>query len=348
MKDHSQKPASVHSVYSQAIYLALFAHVIIAATFGILRIYPLFFYNLFSIFFYLVAKLTLSPRHYRLTVSAVHAEIVFFAALTTVYVGWAPGYAFYLIALCSLVYICPYKNIYVPYFFSVGELFVFLGLKLYTNTHAPVAAIASGTALNYIYLFNATACFGVIIYAALISNISSIFTKKELMEQNQNLQALLHHDDLTQLYTRNYLLEKFNRAKESSHSTALIMIDVDNFKHVNDTYGHSCGDYVLFTISTIMQTVCPPQTDIGRWGGEEFVLLIHNMQKKEVLEQVQNLRKAVEAYHFHYSGTEFRITATFGVSFTEETGDFTSLVNLADERMYRGKQSGKNTVVADA
>ena len=168
------------------------------------------------------------------------------------------------------------------------------------------------------------------------------------MEQNQNLQSLLHHDDLTQLYTRNYLLEKFNRANEASLSTALIMIDVDNFKHVNDTYGHSCGDYVLFTISTIMQTVCPPKTDIGRWGGEEFVLLIHDLPKKEVLEQIQNLRKAVAAYHFHYSGVEFRVTATFGVSFTEETCDFTSLVNLADERMYRGKQSGKNTVVADA
>lgn len=346
MKEHSKAPNNVHNIYTQAILLCLLAHIVIASIFGILHIYSMLFYNIFSMIFYIIVWITLNPNHYRLTVAVVHIEVAFFAALTTVYVGWASGYSFYLIALCSLVYFCPYKNIYIPYFFSIAELIIFITLKLYTNSHAPLVSIPTDIAVNYIYLFNAAACFGVIIYAAFISNLSSVFTKRELMEKNNTLQTLVNHDQLTQLYTRSYLKEKFNKAQEASLSTALIMIDVDNFKRVNDTYGHPCGDYVLFTLSTIMQTVCPPKTDIARWGGEEFVLLIHDRSKEEVLEQIQNLREAVAAYDFHYSGIEFHITATFGIGFTEETADFSSLVNLADERMYYGKKNGKNTVIA--
>ena len=124
------------------------------------------------------------------------------------------------------------------------------------------------------------------------------------------------------------------------------MVDVDDFKKVNDTYGHSCGDYVLFTLATIMQTVSPSRTDIARWGGEEFVLLLYGQTREEALEQIQNLRRAIASYHFHYSDYDFRITATFGLCFSDENADFTALVNLADERMYCGKKNGKNTVVA--
>ncbi len=349
MKKQNPAKTSVHNVYVQAVNLCLAAHIVIALTFGILHIYPMLFYNLFSIVFYTVIRITLSPRHYRLIVALVHIEVAFFASLTTVYVGWSSGYAFYLIALCSMVYICPYKNIYIPYFFSIGELFVFIGLKLYSNTHMPLISVSAGEGISYIYLFNAAACFGVIIYAAFISNLSSVFTRRELIEQNQNLQTLLHHDGLTQLYTRNYLLEKFSQAQENPEtalSMAITMVDVDNFKHINDTYGHPCGDYVLSTLSTIMQTVCPPHTDIARWGGEEFVLLIHETTREEAVKQIQNLRKAIASYHFHHAGSEFHVTATFGISFTEEANDFSSLVNLADERMYYGKKSGKNTVIA--
>lgn len=346
MKAKKQTKNSVHNVYVQAVYLCLAAHIIIAFTFAVLRIYPMLFYNLFSIFFYAVIKATLSPARYRLIVALVHIEVAFFASFTTVFVGWAAGYSFYLIALCSLVYICPYKNMYVPYFFSLGELLIFIALKLFCDSHRPLHLLPAGAATDFVYLFNAAACFGVIIYAALISNLSSVFMKRELMEQNQNLQTLLHHDSLTHLYTRNYLQQKFDEARQASGSIALAMVDVDDFKKVNDTYGHSCGDYVLFTLATIMQTVSPSRTDIARWGGEEFVLLLYGQTREEALEQIQNLRRAIASYHFHYSDYDFRITATFGLCFSDENADFTALVNLADERMYCGKKNGKNTVVA--
>ena len=346
MKEANTSLFNVHKVYSQIVILAFIAHMAFAVVFICLKIYPLMIYNFFSIAFYVILYLILKPKLYSIATAAVHLEVALFTAITTIYLGWAPGYTFYLIALCSLVYFCPYRNIYIPYYFAIGEITLFLILKIYTVNHAPLAPIASSTAINVIYCLNALACVAVILYAAFITNLSGIFARRELVEKNKDLQQQLHHDDLTQLYTRNYLTEKFHKATERSQRMALVLADVDNFKYINDTYGHPCGDYVLFTISTIMKTVCPSGTDICRWGGEEFVLLVYNSNKEEALASIQNLCKAIAAYDFHFEGIDFHVTATFGISFTDEHTTLNELVHLADERMYHGKQTGKNRVIA--
>ena len=152
---------------------------------------------------------------------------------------------------------------------------------------------------------------------------------------------------LTQLYTCNYIIEKFQKSRKNSISAAITMADIDNFKYINDTYGHAGGDYVLFTISTIMKTVCHTNIDISRWGGEEFILVLYQKSKEEVLSTIQNLREAIAAYNFQFSGNEFHVTATFGISFTHEKNILDDLIQLADERMYHGKRSGKNRIIAD-
>lgn len=345
MEERIVKRNDVFHIYSQAVILCLAVHIVFVVSFGCLRIYPMMYYNVFSVVFYIFARYTLCKRYYRLTVSMVHIEVAFFVALTTVYVGWEPGYAFYLIALCSLVYFCPYKNIYVPYFFSVGELILFICLRLYSNGHAPAAPMPSFASQRF-YLYNTAACFGVILYAAYISNLSTVFARRELIEKNQKLLLRVNHDELTKLYTRNYLKEMFAKVQEESLLTAFVMADIDDFKKVNDTYGHSCGDYVLFTVSTIMKTVCSSKAYIARWGGEEFVLMFYGCTNEEALESVQNLRRAVETYDFHYEDVEFHITATFGISFANENSGFDAWINTADERMYYGKKNGKNTVIS--
>lgn len=166
------------------------------------------------------------------------------------------------------------------------------------------------------------------------------------MAKNQNLQTLLNHDELTQLYTRAYITESFHKNLDLSTPAFLIMADVDNFKHINDTYGHPCGDYVLFTLSTIMKTVCPAEAKISRWGGEEFVILLYNQSKEDVISSIEKLRESIASYHFNFMGNEFSVTATFGISGTEESTSFDELVLLADNRMYYGKNSGKNTVIS--
>lgn len=346
MKESKLASFNVHTIYSRIVLLALGAHVAFAVVFISLKIYPMMLYNFFSIAFYLVLYRILKPKLYSVAVAAVHLEVALFSAVTTLYLGPEPGYTFYLIALCALVYFCPYRNIYIPYYFATAELAVFLALKIYYMSHEAIAPITSPLINQVLYCLNAAACVYVILYAAYITNLSAIFARQELMKKNLNLQNLLHHDDLTRLYTRNYLAERFEKAQNASEPMALVMTDIDNFKHINDTYGHPCGDYVLFTISTIMKTVCPSGTDIARWGGEEFVLLFHNSNKEEILASVQNLRETIAAYEFQFEEHEFQVTATFGVGYSDERGMLNSLVSLADERMYRGKQTGKNRVIA--
>lgn len=338
---------NVHKIYSSVVFLALTAHIAFAIVFICLKIYPLLIYNFFSIAFYVVLYIILSPKLYTVGTAAVHLEVALFTIVTTIYLGWEPGYFFYLIALCSLVYFCPYRNIYIPYYFAFGELLIFLILKIYTFRFDAIAPIHSPLVIHILYCLNAAACIAVILYAAYITNLSAIFAKRELLEKNRNLTKLLHHDDLTNLYTRNYLIERFQKSIKSSQSAAVIMTDIDSFKYINDTYGHPCGDYVLFTVSTIMKTVFHSGVDICRWGGEEFILIIYDQSKEEVLASIQNLRKAIASYDFQFSDHAFQVTATFGISFTHEADNLDDLIHLADERMYHGKQSGKNQVIAD-
>lgn len=336
---------NVHKTYFRILLLTLISHILFTATFGFLHILPMMAYNIFSVAFYCVMGVLLHKKYYSFVVTSIHLEIALFVSVTTMYVGWEPGYSFYLIALCSLVYFCPYANIHIPYFFSFAEVLLFVLLKAYSYYHKPIIPITPDFAVTVIYTYNALACFAVIIFAAFISNLSSLFAQRELLERNHNLQNLLNHDDLTRLYTRAYLKEKFQESLRQSKSAFLIMADIDDFKYINDTYGHPCGDYVLFTLSTIMKTVCPPDADISRWGGEEFVIAIYGNTKEIVKDHISRLKDTISAYNFEFEGNKFHITVTFGISSTEEYSNFEKLICLADERMYHGKKSGKNMVI---
>lgn len=349
MKERRMSPHT-YKIFSRIVLFALIAHITFAVLFGCINIFPMMLYNIFSLFFYIMISLLLHKQYYNIVTASIHIEIFFFVTVTTIYLGWDLGYSLYLIALCSLLYFCPYRNLYIPYYFSIAEILLFLMLKIYCSSHAPLYVISSETTILLIYCYNSLLCFAVIVYAAFISNLSAVFTKQELLAQNNNLQTLINHDELTQLHTRTYLKEKSKNfckdSKKLSSPAFLIMADIDNFKYVNDTYGHLCGDYVLFTLAAILKTVCPSGTDIVRWGGEEFVIIMYDSSKHYVVEAIQKLRETISSYDFQFEGNKFHITMTFGISSTEEYEDFGKLLSLADERMYHGKSKGKNIVIS--
>lgn len=335
----------VHKIYSRIILLAGLAHLSFSVLFGILSIYNIMLYNIFSTAFYLCMVVLLKRNRYRFIATCIHAEISFFVAIMAFHFGWESGFSFYLIALCSLIYFSSYRSIYLPYLLAVCEGALFIGLKIYCSFHAPFHPLSASTTL-FIYCYNAALCFSIILYAAFLSNLSSLFTMQKLLEKNHKLQRLLDHDELTQLYTRNYIKQKFRMAADEKLCVHLAMADIDNFKYINDTYGHPCGDYVLFTLSTIFKTICSPGTDICRWGGEEFVIVMYDMDAEKVNMCLQKLRESISVYDFHFEGSHFHITMTFGISSTSEQNDFNRLIHLADERMYHGKKTGKNMVIS--
>ena len=161
----------------------------------------------------------------------------------------------------------------------------------------------------------------------------------------QILNRVAYRDELTGLYNRRFVVEKLAQdLMEPNRQDALVMIDVDDFKHVNDCYGHDAGDMVLVCISNIMESVCRRHKVI-RWGGEEFLIILMAVTKQECYEVCEEIRKEIQAFPFLQGNTAFYCTVTLGISLYDKEQSFKMNMTHADMALYRGKKTGKNRTV---
>ena len=176
--------------------------------------------------------------------------------------------------------------------------------------------------------------------------------KDELRFMNQNLLANMEklnraalRDELTGLYNRRFVVESLSQdLTESGRQDAIVMVDVDNFKRVNDTYGHSTGDMVLICIANIMESICS-RHKVVRWGGEEFLLVLMGITEEEVLRICETIRREVSEFMFRSGDCTFFCTITLGVAMYDKEKSLEDNVTHADMALYRGKATGKNRVL---
>jgi len=196
---------------------------------------------------------------------------------------------------------------------------------------------------------------GIVLILAFVFILSNLYRQKvktaaALAVANGKLEELSRTDPLTKLWNRRYMHEIVERErvriKRAFEPFSFILMDIDHFKNVNDTYGHECGDYVLATMAVILRSAVRKQDVVGRWGGEEFLLFLPSTSLKGALTIAESIRKKIADYPFNYSSTNIAITATLGVSEYEETVSVEACVKLADDALYEGKESGRNRVVS--
>jgi len=157
-------------------------------------------------------------------------------------------------------------------------------------------------------------------------------------------------DGLTGLYNRRHfesnLEREFLRARRYQNDLSIAMIDVDFFKKVNDTYGHSCGDYVLKEIAFLISEAFRKTDMVFRYGGEEFVVILTETNSKNALIPLERLRKAVENNAFRYNNENLKITISIGVtSDIQDVNTPWEMFDLADKALYDAKENGRNRVV---
>lgn len=174
-----------------------------------------------------------------------------------------------------------------------------------------------------------------------------------IRKRDVKLKTLASTDSLTGVYNRRYLEEELQkeikRAKRYNHCFSLIMADIDNFKHYNDTHGHLQGDRVLKEIAKVIRRNSREIDLVARYGGEEFVIVLPETGKKETLEVAERIRVAIEKYPFPLQKTQpgGRITVSMGVvTFPEDGEERGALLEKLDRRLYMAKRKGKNQVFA--
>ena len=184
---------------------------------------------------------------------------------------------------------------------------------------------------------------GIIVYDVTDMAVS----KQELEASNTELEKLSRTDKLTQLNNRGYweecLQSEFLRVKRTQQPSSLVIFDIDHFKKVNDTYGHMAGDEVIRQTSAALRESIR-ETDIaGRYGGEEFVVLLINTKPQDALIFAERYRKKIENLTVKYEDLEIKFTISLGISgATEETEDHMAWLALSDQALYVSKESGRN------
>lgn len=178
------------------------------------------------------------------------------------------------------------------------------------------------------------------------TNASMLIESARLLEVNRVLSVT---DELTGLYNLRYfnrkIQDEFARCKRYQRKLSLIAIDIDNFKHYNDTNGHPAGDQLLREIATIFKENTRPSDIISRNGGEEFSVILVETDSEGAESAAQKLCKEVEEYSFAYQESQpgGSVTISLGISsFPEDTESAESLIKLADIALYESKRNGKN------
>ena len=183
-------------------------------------------------------------------------------------------------------------------------------------------------------------------------NLELEHKQKELEEANARLEQLAITDQITQLYNRHYFFQVsqhfWEESKRYKLPLAIIMMDLDNFKSVNDNYGHLFGDHVLRQIAVRLRKNTRKSDILARYGGEELILLAPNTDLLTVLILAERLRLAVALEPFVMGNCSAIVTLSAGISGTElaEFDSFEGLLESSDQALYAAKRIGKNCVSA--
>ena len=172
-------------------------------------------------------------------------------------------------------------------------------------------------------------------------------SKEALARKAEELQHFAHHDPLTGLANRALLQDRADTAlalaRRGSHNLAIITVDLDHFKTVNDTFGHSAGDEVLRSAALRLAQVARGGDTVARIGGNEFVALVHCVGKNDAVRVAERFVGAFDGRRFRVAGGELRLTASVGLSICPDDGEvLEDLIRHADSALYQAKRNGRN------
>lgn len=173
--------------------------------------------------------------------------------------------------------------------------------------------------------------------------------ESRLTQMSEELFFLATTDALTNVYNRRYFIEQAEveqrRCRREDYGYALLMLDLDFFKNINDNYGHACGDSVLTTVADAIKSQLREYDLLGRIGGEEFAILLPNTTSATALSIAQRIRNSIENLTIECKTHSLKITASIGVALDEQANkDIEDLFLIADKLLYKAKENGRNQV----
>ena len=171
----------------------------------------------------------------------------------------------------------------------------------------------------------------------------------ELESMNGRLKQLTKTDFLTQLFNRGHweenLIQEFKRLQRYQHKSTLLMCDIDHFKRINDTYGHAAGDVVIQAIADAVRQNLRTTDIAGRYGGEEYAVLLVDTALDDAAVLAERLRQSVEALAINYNEHNIKVTLSLGIAqYSSDMTGHRQWIEASDKALYRSKANGRNQV----
>ena len=348
--------------FDEAFKLHFFLNVlcVIKAIYAILFFtFDLRYLGLFAVVIavsYQLLRLLVQKGLYKTIIHIVYVETWCFAIINEVILGRDSSFSMLAVAsIPAIFYFALTWGIYkkkelASFLLSLVPMMIFTLLYVYdliqpkALINMKTYVIVVFTAYNFAVTFMVMIGFLMLLHWDMASKTSSLTTRNEALNQEAN------KDALTGLFNRRYmnvqLEEKMQLLQEEGRIFGIIICDIDNFKKVNDSFGHESGDDVLVNVARVLMSSLRENDAVCRWGGEEFLIAIDG-NRKVTIDVAERIRGMIEDMVVISHGYTIKITMTFGVTESTPGLSIDKLVEIADERLYQGKQNGKNQVVSE-
>lgn len=263
-------------------------------------------------------------------------------------IGWRSG--IYILFLLIIPIILYNPTIQKTHKMIMGVLFalVFFATMILSFVVAPMLRFTLFQ-LQIVNSINVIVTFVVLAGVSYLEIRNSNKVAIRLTEVNNKLAYHASRDSLTNLLNRRtmnqYIQMEYVRSKRSGKTFGLIMADVDDFKRVNDTYGHAAGDLVLSELAGLLSATLRKQDSISRWGGEEFLMLLPETDFEGVQTAAEKVRDLIAHSSMPFQGHDIQITLSIGGVVCEREANWDDCIKIADRALYYGKAHGKNLAV---
>ena len=321
------------------VWMAFAIHILLFGVFVALDISLLWAANALSMLVYVACLGAVRHKRYSLAGLLISVEIIAHAALATWLLGWDSNFYFYLFCVVPIIAFsfqaAPFRRGCLCLAIAVVVVAGFV-LRRHTGTLPGVSA----QVLDGLGIANAMIATGLLLHAT--ARLVRFTFAMQL-----NLYHAAHRDSLTSLYNRRQVLQRLQQLapERNPASTAVILLDIDHFKQINDRHGHDLGDTVLQATAKGIAS-CLRITDLAaRWGGEEFLVLLPNTSLADAQGVAQRIRIALAEPVVLPGQTPLVVTATLAVATLQPGENFRDTLKRADQMLYQGKREGRDRVM---
>ncbi len=260
--------------------------------------------------------------------------------------GWDCGTQHFIFSLLVLSYFVVYGALPVKAVFTVCLFCLRFGLFCYCRAYDPAVELPGYLIIEMQIVTSAMLFLQLaFICGSFSSNIET--ADQKLILYNERLKQQASTDPLTGIWNRRSMIKYMEeyQAANPAGRFAIALGDIDHFKLVNDRWGHDCGDAVLVWLTGLFRNSIGDRGVVSRWGGEEFLFHFNDMNGDEAYQVLSDLWYRLNDTPFIWKGEEIRVTVTIGIEENDFRSKLTELISRVDEKLYQGKDSGRNTIV---